>query len=204
VFASAPAPPHPAASTSPIQRNDVRRVGIASIFMMSAVPQATREGKKNRSQYIPCIAKYTRFSSRIGGQVRTESITHEHCSASQEFLGHSLNVKGIFNFSAEISPKTSRKLVRTPYVCFAGTREVWMKIRNGLAILANLVTIFVVGCIPDNENTLEARCDRREFACINSCHKAGRGRACRICCQESGDACKKDESFSFYSCPDQD
>lgn len=31
------------------------------------------------------------------------------------------------------------------------------------------------GCVPDDEGSLEARCDRRVDACMNSCYKAGQG-----------------------------
>lgn len=60
------------------------------------------------------------------------------------------------------------------------------------------------GCVPDDEGTLEARCDRRAAACVNSCYKAGQGAACRECCSSAGYACKRDETFSFYGCPDKD
>lgn len=62
----------------------------------------------------------------------------------------------------------------------------------------------LAGCIPDDDNSLEARCGRRRDACVNSCYKAGQGSACRECCSSAGFACKKEESFSFYSCPDKD
>lgn len=62
----------------------------------------------------------------------------------------------------------------------------------------------VGGCVPDDEGSLDARCDRRAAACMNSCYKAGQGSACRRCCSQATGACKRDESFSFYECPDKD
>lgn len=65
-----------------------------------------------------------------------------------------------------------------------------------------LLGAVAMGCVKDEAE--EDSCDRRRFACINSCHKAGQGLACRDCCNESGAACKRGLSFSFYTCPDKD
>jgi len=79
-----------------------------------------------------------------------------------------------------------------------------MKTRTVLLFLVSSTASAVLGCVPDDDNSHEARCDRRAFACVNSCYKAGQGSACRLCCQESATACKKNESFSFYDCPGKD
>lgn len=77
-----------------------------------------------------------------------------------------------------------------------------MKLMKSVMILA--MSGALGGCVPDDGNSLEDRCNRRAEACVNSCYKAGQGSACRKCCSQAGGACKRDESFSFYSCPDQD
>lgn len=79
-----------------------------------------------------------------------------------------------------------------------------MKLLSVLMLLVGLASSAVIGCVPDDDGTLEARCERRAAACVNSCYKAGQGSACRACCSQAGFACKKDESFAFYECPDKD
>lgn len=76
-----------------------------------------------------------------------------------------------------------------------------------LMVIARLVIIFllgavVAGCVKDEAD--EDSCDRRKFACMNSCYKAGQGSACRACCNDAFLACKGGGPFSFFSCPDKD
>lgn len=88
--------------------------------------------------------------------------------------------------------------------CFTAGEMRVMKALSAVLLVVTLGASAVLGCVPDDDNSLEERCDRRAFACVNSCYKAGQGAACRVCCQEAGKSCKKNESFAFYSCPDKD
>lgn len=89
-------------------------------------------------------------------------------------------------------------------VCFTVEGMPTMSTFNVLLFLATLVASAVLGCVPDDDNSLEARCSRRAFACHNSCYKASQGAACHACCDDGARGCKTGGSFSFYSCPDKD
>jgi hypothetical protein len=65
-----------------------------------------------------------------------------------------------------------------------------------------LLGAVAMGCVKDEAE--EDSCDRRKFACMNSCYKAAQGAACRACCNDAFVGCKSGGSFSFYVCPDKD
>lgn len=69
-------------------------------------------------------------------------------------------------------------------------------------VMALLMGGAVWGCVNDEQG--EGPCDRKKFACVNSCYKAGQGAACRACCNDAFLGCKQQGSYSFYACPDKD
>lgn len=67
------------------------------------------------------------------------------------------------------------------------------------------------GTEKDHANTDKAdaapeleHCTLKLSACRNSCFKAGAGASCTNCCARNAKACDSGESYSFYSCPDEE
>jgi hypothetical protein len=77
-----------------------------------------------------------------------------------------------------------------------------MNIMKWVIVLA--MGALVTGCVPDDDNSVKGRCERRAGACHNKCYEADRGAACHSCCAKSGGACESTGDYSFYACPDKD
>lgn len=45
-------------------------------------------------------------------------------------------------------------------------------------------------------------CTLKVSACRNTCYEADLGSGCLACCKRNGDACDRDDDYSFYECPD--
>ena len=89
-----------------------------------------------------------------------------------------------------------------------------MKERKSKALFAGFTFVVVLGgCTwkpwgsdedhkKDSGVAEKERCTMKVSACRNTCYEADLGSGCLGCCKRNGDACDREDDYSFYECPD--
>lgn len=127
--------------------------------------------------------------------------------AEQATMTNDDSTEAVRSRVACFTKRGSAELIEVSSLCGGLCHDAARALLGQMSVMKFVIVLaigaIVTGCVKD-EPSDEDSCDRRAFACVNGCYKAGQGAACRTCCQENGKACKKNESFGFYSCLDKD